>query len=117
MRYKNLTYYKGSDIVILTYCIDDRNAFKQLKEYWVQSIINEIGNDVIFGLAATKCDLFLHEKVSEKDGLEYANEIGATFKETSAMYNKEGIISFINELIEKLLYKKKKNTKWRKYII
>ena len=116
MRYKNLTYYKGSDIVILTYCINDRESFKQLKEYWVQSIINEIGNDVIFGLAATKCDLFLNEEVSEEDGLKYANEIGATFKVTSAKDNKEGIIFFINKLIEKILLKKK-NTKWRKNII
>ena len=106
-RSMNLLFSKNSDIVIFVYEIANKNSFIQLKEFWVQSIIKKIGNDIIFGLAATKSDLFQREELSIEEGIEYAKEIGATFRLTSAKNEEEGIILFINELIEKVLYKKK----------
>ena len=43
--------------------------------------------------------------MSKEEGIEYANEIGAIFSETSAKTNRNGIQLFINELIEEFLCK------------
>ena len=65
-----------------------------------------IGKDVILGLAANKVDLFEKEEVSKNEGIEYAKEIGATFRETSAKNLRKDLKIFINELIEQLLQNK-----------
>ena len=73
----------------------------------VKTVLDIFGNNIVFGLAANKADLF-SEEVSEEEGIEYANEIGAIFRKTSAKKNRDGIKIFINELIEKFLQIKRK---------
>ena len=97
-------FYRNSDIVIFVY--SDKKSFEELKDYWVKSVIDNIGNNIVFGLAANKSDLFL-EEVSAEEGFEYAKEIGAIFRVTSSKYDEEGIKLFINELIDEHLYKNK----------
>ena len=53
-------------------------------------------NNIVFGLAANKSDKF-SEEVSAEEGIEYANEIGAIFRKTSAKNNRNDIKLFINE--------------------
>ena len=111
-----LIYYINCDIAIFVYCIDSKNSFEELKEYWVQSVKEILGNDIIFGLVGTKIDLFDRQEISRDEGIEYATKIGATFIETSAavyFYHKE-IELFINGLIEKFLKRKEKESKLRK---
>ena len=106
-RFRSLTsnFYKGSHIVIFVYSIVTKLTFEKLKEYWVQSVVDKIGKDVIFGLMANKADLFDNEEVEKEEGVNYAKEIEAEFRYTSAKENRNDLKVFINELIEKLLRK------------
>jgi len=106
-RYRSLTsnFYKGSHIVIFVYSIDQKNSFEKLKEYWVQSVVDKIGKDVIIGLIANKADLYMNEEVTKEEGTAYAKEIEAEYELTSAKESRKELISFINKLIEKLLLK------------
>jgi small GTP-binding protein len=100
------SFYQDSQIVILVYSITNKKTFEEIKKYWYQSIVDHIGKDAIFGLAANKVDLFEKEEVSKNEGIEYAKEIGATFRETSAKDLRKDLKIFINELIEQLLQNK-----------
>ena len=106
-RFRSLTsnFYKGSHIVIFVYSIDNKISFEKLKEYWVQSVADKIGKDVIIGLIANKADLFYDEEVSKEEGIKYAKEIEAEFRYTSAKENRNDLQLYITELIEKLLHK------------
>ena len=106
-RYRSLTstFYKGSHIVIFVYAINNKESFKQLEEYWFKSITDKIGEDVIFGLIGNKSDLYFNEEVGIEEGAEYSKKIKAQFTLASAKDNRNGIILFINELIEKFLKK------------
>ena len=57
---------------------------------------------VVIALAANKSDLYEEEEISEKQGKDYANEIGAIFKSTSALTG-VGILELFN-IIGKRLY-------------
>ena len=60
---------------------------------------------IVIGVAANKCDLFGQEVVTEKEGIEFAKEINATFKQTSA-YSNIGIQELLRELGLRYLQKK-----------
>jgi GTPase SAR1 family protein len=60
---------------------------------------------IVIGVAANKCDLYAQEQVSEKEGLEFAKEINAIFKQTSALSN-IGIQELFRELGLKYLQNK-----------
>ena len=98
-------FYNDSRIAIFVYDVTVKESFKQLEEYWVKSLEDKIGKDIIYGLAGNKIDLFDKQEVSENEGKEFAEKIGAIFKETSALTCRKDIIQFINELVEKLLKK------------
>ena len=98
-------FYKGSHIAIFVYDVTVKESFKQLEKYWVKSLEDIIGKDIIYGLAGNKIDLFDKQVVSENEGREFAEKIGAIFKETSALTCRKDIIQFINQLVEKLLKK------------
>ena len=55
----------------------------------------------MLGLAANKFDLFENQQVTEKEGEEFANEIGAVFSSTSAKES-VGIIPLFEKLAEKI---------------
>ena len=105
-KYRSWTksFFRETDIVIFVYDITSKKSFTEL-DYWVNIVIQEIGKEAIFGLAANKNDLYLYEKVKLKDGELYANKINAIFASTSA---KSDPLSF-RDLIQKLLGKFLKN--------
>ena len=111
------SFYKGSHIVIFVYSIENRQSFEKLKEYWVKSVIDSIGEEVIFGIAANKADLFTKEEVEKKEGIQYSKEIKAEFRQTSAKNNRDDLKIFINELIEKLLQKQNLFQKEEKIVL
>ena len=106
-KFRSMTsnFYKGSHIVIFVYSINNKKSFEQIKEYWVKSVVDKIGKEVILGLAANKADLFTEEEVTKEEGEQYAEEIGALFRLTSAKDSRKELILYINELVEKLLQK------------
>ena len=76
-------YYKDASAAVLVYDITNKQSFSELR-YWVEQLREKAGPNVVIAIAANKGDLFQEEEVETKDGLNYAEEIGAIFKQTSA---------------------------------
>ena len=101
-KYKALTkfFYKDAAICILVYDICRRNSFDSIKNYWYPQVRENVGENIVLGIAGNKCDLYEKEEIKEEEVREWANEIGAVFELTSAQSN-----TGINELFENLGYK------------
>ena len=96
----NAIFLKGAQIVIMVYDITKRDTFEEIKNYWYNNIKNIIGKDTIIGIAGNKSDLYENEQVTKEEGQQYAQEIKAIFKETTAT-TFESINELINELVQK----------------
>ena len=79
-------FYKYSKIVVFVYDITNKTSFLEL-DYWIDSIIKNLGQNLFFILIANKSDLFINEQVREEDGAKFAEIIGAKFMEVSAKDN------------------------------
>ena len=88
-------FYINAAIGILVYDITRRESFDAIKDYWYEELKSSGEENMIFGVAGNKCDLFQQEKVSEEEGKKFAQSIGAVFQLTSC---KESI--GIDELFE-----------------
>ena len=100
-------FYNNSKIVIFVYDITERKSFDELKIYWIKIIEEKLGKNVIKGIVANKIDLFMKEQVTQEEGEEYAESIGALFLSTSA--KTEGPAKFEDFLIQ--LYEQYLNKK------
>ena len=76
-------FYLNASIGILVYDIRRKESFESIKNYWYEQLKNSGEENMIFGVAGNKCDLFQEEKVPEEEGKKFANEIGAVFQLTS----------------------------------
>jgi Ras-related protein Rab-22 len=94
-RYKSLTkfFYKDAAVAILVYDITRKETFNSLKNYWYSQVKENARDNIVLGIAGNKCDLYEKEEVSEAEAREFAANIGAIFKLTSAQNN-----TGINEL-------------------
>ena len=115
-KYRSLTkiFIKDAKIAILVYAIDDLNSFNDLS-MWL-NIIKEINSDnIIFGIAANKADLYKNSKVSDDQGKKYAKQIGAEWRSTSSLLDDCGIDDLVdvlfNEYVEELDLKKSRSLK------
>ena len=106
-KYRSMTkiFLKGAKIVIFVYDITVRETFDQL-QFWVKSVEEILGKEPTLGLAGNKADLFDNQVVETKEGEQYAKEIGALFRETSAKQDAKGFKNFVQELLEEFLVKK-----------
>ena len=88
-KYRALTkiFYKDAGVAILVYDITRKESFDELKDYWYNQIKEYAPKNIVIGIAANKCDLYDNEQVSEDEARNFANEIGAVFKLTSASTN------------------------------
>ena len=88
-KYRALTkiFYKDAGVAILVYDITRKESFDEIKEYWYNQIKECAPKNIVIGIAANKCDLYDNEQVSEDEARNFANEIGAVFKLTSASTN------------------------------
>jgi len=99
-------FLNETKIVILVYSITSKKTFQEL-DYWYNLCIENLGNDLIFGVIGNKIDLFIEEKVSEEDGKEFAekhNSLFCLFSAKDPGY-KDQINKFVNELVKKYLEK------------
>lgn len=78
-------FYRDATWVILTYSINDKVSFQELKAYWYSVINKECQANVILCICANKIDLYEMEQVSSKEGKGFAEGINAYFVETSAI--------------------------------
>ena len=108
--YRSITkgFIKDSDIIIFVFDITRRETFLELS-FWLNAVNEEIGKDeVIFGVAANKVDLFTKSEVETTEAEEYAEQkINGLFCETSAKDNPLGFKNFVNQLLERLISNEK----------
>ena len=85
-KYRSLTqiFYKDAAIAILVYDITNEESFEEIQKYWYEQIKESAPKNIVIGLAANKSDLIDNEKVPEEKARNFAKEIGAIFKLTSA---------------------------------
>ena len=107
-KFRSMTklFIKSSKIVIFVYSIDNKNSFDSLP-FWVSTIKEILGNEIIVALVGNKSDLYSNEEVKDADAQAYADTIGAKFKLVSAKMNAKGFIDFLDELLDDYLKNKR----------
>ena len=107
-KFRSMTklFIKSSKIVIFVYAIDNKNSFDSLP-FWVSTIKEILGNEIIVALVGNKSDLYSNEEVKDADAQAYADTIGAKFKLVSAKMNAKGFIDFLDELLDDYLKNKR----------
>lgn len=95
-------FYLNAAIGILVYDIRRKESFESIKTFWYEELKNSGEENMIFGIAGNKCDLFNEEEVKESEVKEFAKKIGAIFQLTSAQDN-IGIKELFNDLGTKYL--------------
>ena len=94
-------------VVIFVYSIDDRRSFNEIKNTWFTFYDETRVKELILFLVGNKNDLIENQQVTEEEGREYANQIGAKFFLTSSRSG-EGINELFNEIANSF---KKKSAK------
>ena len=103
-QYRSLTkiFYKDATAAILVYDITRKKSFDEIKNYWYKQLLDCAPSDIVVGLAGNKADLFDREQVSEEEAKEFAKEIKAIFRLTSAM-TASGIDELFSAVGKKIL--------------
>ena len=98
-KYRSLAkiFYKDAKVIILVYDITTEFSFNGLKEFWYNETKDNTDSTPIYAVVANKVDLYVEQTVSNSDGQEFADEIGAIFQTTSALSD-----SGINTLFENI---------------
>jgi small GTP-binding protein len=76
-------FYLNASIGILVYDIRRKESFESIKDYWYEQLKVSGEENMVFGVAGNKCDLFQEEEVKEEDAKKFAESIGAIFHLTS----------------------------------
>ena len=106
--YRSITqiFVKNSKIVIFVYDVTSLKSFESIS-FWYDYIKNDIGKNIVFGVAGNKTDLIFEdnysEEVSPEKGNEFAKKIGANFSLVSAKESSTEIVSLFNGLASKYL--------------
>ena len=67
-----------SEIVVLVYDTTNKNSFLEL-QFWLDSVIEKLGNEVYLILVGNRSDLYLKKQVKDEKGREFAKIIKAKF--------------------------------------
>jgi len=92
-------YYQRAHGIVLTFALDKRSSFNNLKN-WLNSIKENTSQEIPIIIMANKKDLIESREVPEQEIIEKANELNVEYYETSA---KENIM--IDEAFEKIIQK------------
>ena len=95
----NQLFIKDSDIVIFVYDITDKQSFEDL-DYWHKFIIEELGENPLFGLVGNKVDLYDNEEVTDEEGEELAKKWEAFFALLSAKEDNNSVHKFFEDVIK-----------------
>ena len=104
----NQLFVKNSKMALLVYDITNYKTFEELKNFWYSYVTSAVGKNIIFGIAGNKSDLYENEQVKVSDAQQFANEIGAVFKETTAK-NYDAITNLIEEMSLKYIQQSSSN--------
>ena len=92
-------YYQRAHGIVLTFALDKRSSFNNLKN-WLNSIKENTSQEIPIIIMANKKDLVESREVPEEEIIEKANDLNVQYFETSA---KENIN--IDEAFEKIIEK------------
>ena len=107
----NVIFYRDASICVMVYDITKPETFESIKSFWYKTVKENGDNEIIYGVAGNKIDLFEQEKVEEKEVKEFCDSINATFHNVSAMQNKN-----IDDIFKDLGQKFVKSNKF-KYLL
>ena len=85
-KYRSLAkiFYKDAKVIVFVYDITTEYSFNELKNYWYEETRSNTDGSPILAVVGNKIDLYKEQKVSNNDGKEFAEKIGAIFQTTSA---------------------------------
>ena len=85
-RFRSLAkiYYKEAKAVIFIYDITAKSSLEKLKAFWYEEVKNNSNNNPILAVVANNIHAYQYQQVSNNDGKEFADKIGAIFQATSA---------------------------------
>ena len=95
-------FYKNAKMAILVYDITRKNTFNEMKDWWYKDIKEHGDPNIIIGIAGNKSDRFIDQYVSEQEGRQFAESVGAAFRLTSAE-NCNGINELFKDVGRKYL--------------
>ena len=103
-KYRSLTkiFYKDAKAIIFVYDITTEYSFNELKNYWYEETKANSDGNPILALVGNKIDLYESQKVSNNEGNDFAEKIGAIFQTTSAQSN-SGIDTLFDNIGKKYL--------------
>ena len=78
-------FYRDAKVIVFVYDITSDFSFKQLEEYWYKETKSKSTGNPLLAVVANKIDLYNEQKVSNNQGKEFSNQIGAIFQTTSAL--------------------------------
>ena len=94
--------YQDAAVIILVFDLTNKISFNVIKDYWYPQVKENAPENVILVLVAAKCDLEDRYEVDLNEAENYAKEIDAIFKKTSALDN-IGINELFQEIGKKIL--------------
>jgi len=108
-KYRGMTpmYYRGAQVALLVYCINDKSSFEGI-DGWLTSLRDNADPDIILFLVGNKCDLELSRAVTTEEGQNKADLINAHFHEVSAKSG-QGIEDLFAEIPKLFLEKQQPN--------
>ena len=112
-RYHSLPpiYYRGSNGVILTYDITNRQSFDRLRDVWYTDVCQYSSNETQCILIGNKCDMECERAVEYSTGKLFADSLNIPFIETSAKENLNVEESFV--LLTAVIMRKLSETETR----
>ena len=114
-RAMNKMYYKKAKAILLVYDITDMKSFESIKNYYSQTITELCPKNIPIMLLGNKLDIENERKVSQQEGIEFAQSNNYLFKETSCITN-ENVIDAFEALIEMWNIEEKDKILNRSYI-
>lgn len=90
-RYRGMTpmYYRGAQLAVLVYAIDDRSSFDGIED-WITSLNDNADKDILKILVGNKMDIEEGRVISAEDGKAAADKFGCnSFFEVSAKTGRE----------------------------
>ena len=108
----NQIFLKKSNIAILVYDLTDRKTFDNLDKWYNEIKAHNNIDDIIVGIAANKCDLYINEEVNLDEAKNYCETIqGSIFETTATNYNSVNLLfqTLAEKYYEKFLKEKKSN--------
>jgi len=102
-KYRTITsaYYRGADGIVIVYDVTSKSSMRHVAD-WLVEVNRYSAEDTCKLLIGNKCDLAAARAVSTDEGREFAEELGCSFAETSALSG-DGVEGAFLELTSALI--------------